>query len=474
MLLNQAQHYRAIRSHDPRFDGHFFFAVNSTGIYCRPVCTAKAPKPENCLFFPNATAAEAAGFRPCLRCRPELISGNASINAVTCLVQRALSFIEDGFLDDAYLNELAKELQITGRHLRRIFQAELGVTPIKFSQTQRLLLAKRLLTDTGLPITEVAFAAGFHSLRRFNALFKNHYGLNPTNFRQTITVQKSADSLIFELHYQPPLDWKLLLEFISARSIPMCEEINNGIYRRIVRIYHGNQWHTGWFSVYLLPNLCVLQVTLDIKLIRVILPVIKRIKRLFDLTCHPNAIEEVLGSSFMPNSGLRVPGAFEGFEIAIQTILSQQIPIKTVRAIIEQFVTYFGEPQSTPFPDLTHAFPDPERLASTSVEEISSLGITPACSKEIISLAQAIVDKHLVLSPDADVSRTLEQLRSLLTIDECSVQYIVMRSLSWPDAFPISDKTLMKTLGVSSSIEAQECAKTWQPWRSYAAMHFMV
>lgn len=471
MLFNQAQHYLAIRSHDSRFDGRFFFAVNSTGIYCRPICTSKAPKLENCLFFPNATAAEAAGFRPCLRCRPELISGNASIDPVTCLVQRALSFIEDGFLDDARLNELAKELQISDRHLRRIFQAELGVTPIKFAQTQRLLLAKRLLTDTGLPITEVAFAAGFHSLRRFNVLFKKHYGLNPTNFRQTITVQKLADSLIFELHYQPPLDWKLLLEFISAHSISKCEEINNGVYRRVVRIYHGNQCHTGWFSVKLLPNLCVLQVTLDIKLIRVILPAIKRIKLLFDLTCHPNAIGEVLGSLPLPNSGLRVPGAFDGFEIAIQTILSQQIAAKTIRTAIEQFVTYFGEPQSTPFTALTHAFPSPERIARTPIEEISSLGIASFHSKAIISLAQAIVSKRLVLSSDADVSRTLEQLRSILPVDECSIQYIVMRSLSWPDAFPISAKTLKQTLGVRSSVKAQEYIKIWQPWRSYAAMY---
>ena len=248
-------------------------------------------------------------------------------------------------------------------------------------------------------------------------------------------------------------------------------QINKGVYRRIVRLYHGNQWHTGWFSVKLLLNLRVLQVTLDIKLIRVILPVIKRIKQLFDLTCHPSAIEEALGPLASSNLGLRVPGAFDGFEVAIQTILSQQIPVKTIRTVIGRFVAYFGEPQPTPFLGLTHAFPDPGCLARASIKEISSLGITPVCSKEIIALAPAIVNKHLVLSPDADISRTLEQLRSLLTLDECSIQYIVMRSLSWPDAFPISDKNLMKTLGVSSSTEAQERAKLWQPWRSYAAMH---
>ena len=471
MFLNQEQYYQAIRSHDTRFDGRFFFGVNSTGIYCRPVCTAKAPKLENCLFFPNAAAAETAGFRPCLRCRPELIPGNASIDAVTCLMQRALSLIEDGFLNDARLTDLAQELQVTDRHLRRVFHRELRVNPIRFSQTQRLLLAKRLLTDTPLPITEIAFAAGFGSLRRFNTLFKNHYGLNPTKFRKIISPLESTDSLICELTYRPPLDWFSLLGFIRDRAIPRIEEIHNGVYRRIVQLYHGNQWHKGWLSIKLRTDLPVLQVIIDIKLVPVIMPVIKHIKRVFDLACHPDEIIEVLGSLAKPCPGLRVPGAFDGFEIAIQTILSQQGISEGAPSGIEKFVTHFGELHSTPFPALTHVFPTPEHIARASLEEISSPGITRSHAKDILSLAQAIVDKRLALTPEADVSNTLEQLRFLLNIDKELIQYIVMRALSWPDAFPVSSQNLMKALGVRSSLVAQKYAKAWQTWRSYAAMH---
>ncbi|MBX9805731.1 MAG: hypothetical protein K2Y18_08280 [Alphaproteobacteria bacterium] len=247
--------------------------------------------------------------------------------------------------------------------------------------------------------------------------------------------------------------------------------IPSNYYRRIVHLHHEKQWHIGWLEVKFLPDLSVVQVTLDNKLIPVIMPVIKRIKKAFDLTCHPDEIISALGSLTDVNPGLRVPGAFDGFEIAVQAILNQHGPTKTAYETLEKFVVWFGESYSTPFPEVTHAFPNPKRIAAATVKELSILGITRVQTKEIIALAQAIVNKKLVLTPDADVESTLNQLRTLLNRDECLAQYVVMRALSWPDAFPFSNKDLMKTLKINSSLMAQKSLVSWQPWRSYAAMH---
>ncbi|MBY0500447.1 MAG: helix-turn-helix domain-containing protein [Alphaproteobacteria bacterium] len=473
MLFNQAQYYQAVCSRDSRFDGSFFFGVSSTGIYCRPVCPVKTPNLENCIFFLNAAAAEAAGFRPCLRCRPELIPGNASVDAADRLTQNALSLIEDGFLNDTNVANLAKELGVTDRHLRRVFHEALGVNPIKFVQTQRLLLAKRLLTDTTLPITEVTFAAGFNSLRRFNTLFKSRYTLSPTQFRKHINIQQSLNSLSFKLNYRPPLDWLSLLNFINERAIPRTEEVFNGVYRRIVRLYHRNQWHIGWITAELLTNPPVIQVIIDIKLTQVIFPVLKYIKKLFDLTCSPEKIILALGPLAKSRTGLRVPGAFDGFEVAVQTILAQKETKKTTDTVVEKFVNYFGEPHPTPFATLTHAFPIPKRIALASIEEISALGIPQFKAEVIVILAQAVERKNLDLIPYADTVSTIEQLRSLPGINEESVQYITMRALSWPDAFPLCNKDLAKALGIRSTRIAHNITKTWQPWRSYAAIYLM-
>ncbi|MBP9777307.1 MAG: helix-turn-helix domain-containing protein [Alphaproteobacteria bacterium] len=471
MLLNKEQCYKAIRSHDPRFDGHFFFGVNATGIYCRPICIARPPKFENCRFFSNAAAAEAAGFRPCLRCRPEQAPGNTRSATVTNLTQKALRWIEEGFLNEARVKDLAEKLGVTERYLRRIFQTELEVSPIEFAQTQRLLLSKRLLTDTSLPITEIAFAAGFNSLRRFNVLFKYRYGLNPTKFRRTIIKQESVDSLIFDLSYQPPLEWQSLLNFLKEKAIPRSEEIHKGTYRRIVRQEQKGRCYIGWIKVEEVPNQSMLQITVDVKLAHVILLVLKHVKLLFDLTCSLGKITEALGPLAEDRPGLRVPGAFDGFEIAVQAILSQHISITEAQVLAERIVSYFGEFHATPFPELTHAFPNPERIASASIEEIYALKIPHIKAQAIIFLAQAIVDKSLILIPNADVSDTVERLRVLLNIDEKSIQYILMRALSWPDAFPYSDKEVMKVLEIHSPNIAQDLNKTWRPWRSYAAMH---
>jgi AraC family transcriptional regulator of adaptative response / DNA-3-methyladenine glycosylase II len=313
MTLDSAICYRALRSRDARFDGRFFVAVSSTRIYCRPVCTVKPPRRENCRFYPSAAAAESAGYRPCLRCRPELAPGNASIDASTRLAQSAASLIEDRALEADGLDALADRLGVTDRHLRRAFGAQFGVSPVEFAQTQRLLLAKRLLTDTALPVTEVAFASGFGSLRRFNALFKQRYRLQPGQLRRRMRAQASApaDTLAFELSFRPPYDWAAVGAFLGTRAIAGVEAFEDGRYRRTVRIAgEGREKDlAGWIEVFPSAKKPALRVTVSASLAKALPPVLSRVKALMDLSCNPAEVAQALGALASRHPGMRVPGA---------------------------------------------------------------------------------------------------------------------------------------------------------------------
>src|SRR5437762_1634659 len=289
VILDSRICYRALKARDARFDGRFFVAVSSTRIYCRPVCTVKPPKRENCRFFPSAAAAEAGGYRPCLRCRPELAPGNASVDATSRLAQAAASMMEDRTLDQEGLDTIASRLGITDRHLRRAFGAEFGVSPVEFAQTQRLLLAKRLLTDTGLTVTEIAFASGFGSLRRFNALFKQRYRLQPGELRrhmngETVPV---TDVLNFELSFRPPYDWPAISTFLGARTIAGVEILDGTCYRRTVRVVSEDKDHLGWVEIRLSTKKPALRVAVSASLVRVLPTVLSRVKALMDLSCYP-------------------------------------------------------------------------------------------------------------------------------------------------------------------------------------------
>ena len=325
MILDPRTCYRALKARDARFDGRFFVAVSSTRIYCRPVCTVKPPRRENCHFFPSAAAAEAGGYRPCLRCRPELAPGNASVDATTRLAQAAASMMEDATLDQEGLDTLAGRLGITDRHLRRAFGAEFGVSPVEFAQTQRLLLAKRLLTDTTLPVTEVAFASGFGSVRRFNALFKQRYRLKPGQLRGQrragAPASAAADALKFELSFRPPFDWPAVSAFLGVRAIAGVEAVEGGYYRRTARIPGDGTEHAGWIAVEMSPRKPTLCVAVSASLAKVLPPVLSRVKALMDLACHPAEVAQALGALAKRHPGLRVPGAFDGFEMAVRAVL---------------------------------------------------------------------------------------------------------------------------------------------------------
>ena len=474
MSLDPRICYRALTARDARFDGRFFVAVSSTRIYCRPICTVRPPKRENCRFFPSAAAAESAGYRPCLRCRPELAPGNASVDATTRLAQAAASMMEDRTLENDGLDSLAARLGITDRHLRRAFGAEFGVSPVEFAQTQRLLLSKRLLTDTALPVTEVAFASGFGSVRRFNSLFKQRYRLRPSQLRQHRSAapeRAQVDALKFELSFRPPYDWPAVAAFLGARSIPGVEAVEDNCYRRTVRITIDGKPHCGWMSVDRSPKKPTLRVTLSASLAKALPPVLSRVKALMDLACHPAEVAKTLGPLAKSHPGLRVPGAFDGFEMAVRAILGQQVTVAGARTLAGRLAAAFGDPIATPFDSLATLFPTAATVAALPAGRIARLGMPASRARTILALAHAIDDGRLVLMPNADVETTLEALRVLPGVGEWTAQYIAMRALSWPDAFPHSDLGVMKALAKTHAREVLAAGEAWRPWRAYAVMH---
>jgi AraC family transcriptional regulator, regulatory protein of adaptative response / DNA-3-methyladenine glycosylase II len=474
MSLDSRICYRALKARDARFDGRFFVAVSSTRIYCRPICTVKPPKRENCLFFPSAAAAESNGYRPCLRCRPELAPGNSSVDATTRLAQAAASMMEDRTLERDGLDTIATRLGITDRHLRRAFSAEFGVSPVEFAQTQRLLLAKRLLTDTALPVTEVAFASGFGSVRRFNALFKHRYRLKPSQLRERRTgapESTSTDVLHFELSFRPPFDWPAMSAFLGVRSIAGVEAVEDNCYRRTVRIVIDGKQHAGWIAVERSPRKPTLRVALSASLAKALPPVLSRVKALMDLACHPAEVAQALGALAKHHPGLRVPGAYDGFEIAVRAILGQQVTVAAARTIAGRFAATFGDPIATPFPTLTTLFPTAARVADLSPESVARIGMPGARARTVVALAHAVADERIVLMPNADIEATLEGLRALPGVGEWTAQYIAMRALSWPDAFPHTDLGVMKALSETNARRVLATAEAWRPWRAYAVMH---
>jgi AraC family transcriptional regulator, regulatory protein of adaptative response / DNA-3-methyladenine glycosylase II len=465
--LDTDRGYQAILTHDPRFDGVFFVGVTTTRIYCRNVCRAKTPQRKNCTFYPSAAAAEQAGFRPCLLCRPELAPGNARIDAAGRLAAAVAKRMEEGSFIEQRFGDLAQEFGVSDRHLRRVVQQEFGVSPIELAQTQRLLLAKRLLTDTALPIADIAYASGFGSLRRFNALFQERYRLNPTQLRKTTTATIAPDEISCEVAYRPPLDWQALLSYLAGRAIAGVETVESDRYFRTVRL---GQQH-GWLSVEPIEGKDALRVKLSLSLVPVLLPVLARVKALFDLTAEPQQIAAHLGSLALHHPGLRVPGAFDGFEIAVRTILGQQVSIKAATTLMGRFVQCFGEPIETPFPTLTHLTPSAERVAQADIAAIASLGILATRAKTIVALAQAIAEQTLSLASGYPVEQAIAQLQELPGIGPWTAHYIAMRVLSDPDIFLPNDLGIRKVLGETNLKRMLAIAAPWQPWRSYATLH---
>ncbi len=472
-----------MKARDARFDGSFFTAVTSTGIYCRPVCSVKLPKRENCRFFSHAAQAESAGFRPCLRCRPELAPHSVvwSIqDASYILAHQAAKFLDEpeGWMDSSpSVEKLALKLGISDRHLRRIFEAQFGVSPLQYLQTRRLLTAKQLLADTPLPMTQIALMSGFASVRRFNAAFAAHYQLNPTQLRRAAPKADITQGITVRLGYRPPYGVSAMLAFMETRRIHTIESITMGTHdygsRRTFGIEIAGKKHMGWLQMRFDEARHQLVLTVS-ETLRGVLPlVIRRVRAAFDLDADPQAINAVLHGDFPIGDGLRVPGALDGFELAVRAVLGQQITVAAARTLAQRLVDKFGERISTPWPELTRLFPSPSVLALATGDELGQLGIVRQRQTAIVGLAKAVTG-GLQLHGGADVQSTIDALKALPGIGDWTAQYIAMRALRWPDAFPAGDVALHKLLGLqgqkSPARLAEAASVGWKPWRSYAVI----
>jgi AraC family transcriptional regulator, regulatory protein of adaptative response / DNA-3-methyladenine glycosylase II len=470
MELNDEACYRAARARDRRFDGRFFVAITSTRIYCRPICPARPAKRDHMRFYSNAAAAEGAGFRPCLRCRPERAPGLAPVDAVSRLAGAAMAGIEEHALSSARVGELAAALGVSERHLRRVTESELGVSPIQLAQTQRLLLAKRLLKDTALSLTDIAFASGFGSVRRFNALFKSRYGLNPRAVRGSVS---RTDGLCVQLEFRPPLAWTNLLAYLRLRAIPGVEMVDATHYRRTVSIEDT----AGWIEVSMHKSGTALNLQISPSLGVRIGAVIARVKHLFDLGSAPTAVADLLRQDSILQStvarlpGLRVAGAFDGFELALRTVIGQQISVKGASTVSGRLAAAFGTPVATPYPLLNRLSPRSEDMAGRHEDEIAALGMVGNRARCLIGLAKAVAERRVNLSLVSDVEEQIEKLVSLPGIGHWTANYIAMRALHWPDAFPTGDLMLMRAANLKQK-QLQRHAEAWRPWRAYAA-HYL-
>jgi AraC family transcriptional regulator of adaptative response / DNA-3-methyladenine glycosylase II len=466
--------YDAILTRDRRFDGRMFVGVRSTRIYCRPICTVRPPRFENCSFYRTAAAAEGAGFRPCLRCRPELAPGSiAPVDAVSRLAALAMRRIEDGALSALSLDDLAAEFGVTARHLRRAIRQEAGLSPVELAQTQRLLLAKQLLTDTAMTVTEAAFAAGFESLRRFNAAFKQRYRLTPTSLRRSARANPVdvADAYSFNLAVRPPFDLAPLLAFWQARATPGVEQVAEGWYRRTA--VAGDR--AGWVAIGPGQKAHTVQVRVSTELGPALPSVLSRLKAMLDVRADPVGVAErlaedrLLAPLFERWPGPRVPGAFDGFECGIRAILGQQVSVRVATTLAGRLAGRFGAAVSTPYGALTTAFPSAESLAAASIADLQAVGLTARRAETLNCFAMAVADGMVRLDPGADPDRVRDSLLALPGIGEWTAEYILLRAVGWPDAFPASDLGLVKASGLSPA-ELRVRADRWRPWRGYAAV----
>ena len=471
--------YRAVAAHDARFDGAFFIGVTSTGIYCRPVCRVKTPRRENCRFFAHASQAEGAGFRPCLRCRPELAPQTlawSAQDASALLAQHAARLLDS---PDAWGDEvpsvagLAARLGVSDRHLRRVFEAELGVSPMDWLQTRRLLAAKQLLADTRLPVAQVALAAGFASLRRFNAAFAAQYRMSPTALRRDGSEAKPGDGIAVTLGFRPPYDVREMLQFLQQRGIAGVEQIDQSTHT-VARTLRLDDDTRGWIACRFEPEQHRVQVRVADSLAPQLPRVIARVRAWLDLDADPAAIHAVLGADFPALAGLRVPGTLDGFELAVRAVLGQQVTVAAARTLTTRLVERFGTPLATPIDGLTRLFPSPAALAAASGDELGQLGLVRQRQAAIHALAQAVSSGQIRLHAGADVAATMDALKALPGIGAWTADYIALRALRWPDAFPAGDVALQKALSPDgqrlTARAAEGRAERWRPWRAYAVI----
>ncbi|MHB8424823.1 MAG: AlkA N-terminal domain-containing protein [Gammaproteobacteria bacterium] len=474
MELDEQTCEQARLTHDPRFDGRFFIGVTSTGIYCRSICPTPPAKRQHVRYFPTAAAAAEAGFRPCLRCRPEVAPGTPAWNGTSATVSRGLRLIAAGALDEDDVETLATRLGISSRHLDRLFMQHLGASPVAVAQTRRLHFAKQLISDTDLPMAQVALTSGFQSIRRFNDTFRKLYGRSPTELRR---LRKAAlpsaeqGRYVFQLAYRPPYDWESLLAFLAARATPGVEQVVDGGYRRSIA-FRNQQ---GILEVRRADGAHALQVRINFPEPACLLQIVARVRDMFDLAADPALItrhfrgDVLLARLVKRHPGLRVPGHWDGFELAVRAILGQQVTVRGATTLAGRLVQSHGEPLEFRDSGLTHVFPRAEALADAKLA-----GLPQSRVRSIRALAQAVAAGRLVFDYRLASQKLLAQFAEIEGIGNWTTQYVALRALNEPDAFPAGDLVLRRMLGARQPLTESAVLKRaegWRPWRAYAAMH---
>ncbi len=490
MKLDRAVCYRALQTRDARFDGHFFTAVLTTKIYCRPICPARIPYLENCLFLPSAAAAHQAGFRPCLRCRPEIAPNlRGKLDSGSTVFDRALNAISTGAVDEAGIGELATELGISNRHLRRLFTEQLGASPVSVAQTRRILFAKQLIDETTLSMTDIAMAAGFTSTRRFNAAIQKTYQKPPRDLRKlkaTDAASTTSPYITLKLPFSPPYDWNNLITILAGRAMPGIEVVTSDSYRRTISIPiprgHANSQVHGVVEVRPVSGENYLIAQIQFPEVAALTQIVDRLRRIFDLSANTTVIaahlatDPYLADIVAAKPGLRIAGAWDGFELAVRAILGQQISVAAATTLASRLVATYGEPlvagDIPVAPDLRFVFPCPERLIGV---DLTKLGITKPRAHAIESLATAIIANPHLLTGFQSLDDAVKQLCKLPGIGEWTAHYIAMRSLREPDAFPAGDLALLRSISkydpLMTKARLAQRAENWRPWRAYAAMY---
>jgi AraC family transcriptional regulator of adaptative response / DNA-3-methyladenine glycosylase II len=479
MQLDADSCYKALLARDRRFDGLFFVAVSTTGIYCRPICPARTPGRDRVTFYRRAAEAEQAGYRACFRCRPEVAPGfatDASTDAIPRLVSQALSKIEQGYLNEQSLEALASELGVSSRHLRRSIEAEVGVSPVMLAQTRRLALAKQLLHDTNLPMTEIAHASGFASVRRFNGLVQSRFGRSPTSLRKAHGDSAKRGTFTLRLDYRPPFDWQHLLGFLGDRAMHGIERVEGDSYFRSIAI--GNSAYEIEVKNDAEKSRIVAEV--PVQLAPLAMDLSNRLRRLFDLDARPDVIEKELGRDkwlapiVRKQRGTRLPGAFDSFEIAVRSVLGQQVTVAGATTLAKRVVEKFGREVklgSNGGSLNARIFPSADMIAKASIADVRAIGMPEARAKTLTVLAQKISDGDLVLSPGSDPEAAIASMTSIVGIGNFTSHVVAMRALRYVDAFPSSDLGVRKALNSKNAREMGARAEAWRPWRAYAVIH---
>ncbi len=476
MHLDEQACMQAWHCRDPRFDGRFFIGVVTTGIYCRPICPVRPPKPENVRFFPTAAAAARAGYRPCLRCRPECSPASPAWQGTASTVARALRLIDSGWLEERSLQQLSDKLGMSSRHLSRLFQKHLGASVQSVAHTRRLHFAKKLIDETGLPMAEVAFASGFGSVRRFNAALRQVYGRSPTQLRkaaQSSPPQNGSAGLQLDLRYRPPYDWPSILQFLSLRATPGVEAVDEGCYRRTIAL----EGHCGWIEVRPHERQHCLALTVWFPSPQALLKIVARVRGQFDLDADPVEIARRLAQSPLLKEsvsafpGMRLPGSWDLYELVVRAILGQQVSVAAACTLSGRLAESFGESSNgPPHPRLSRLFPTPQALAQA---DVSSIGIPRKRAQAIQKLSRAVAEGRLLLDPCMDYEEFVQLLKQQDGIGEWTAQYAAMRGLRHPDAFPAGDLVLLKSSALENPTPRTltALASQWRPWRAYAALH---